>query len=240
MIAIDKAEEPSRNTFAFYWSFKDAIRDMSDSDKLAIYESITDFAFFGVEPDGLAPVGRLAWKLIRPQLEASIRRYDACKINGQKGAEYGSMGGRPRKGNPNMETPIKTPDHNPKENPLNHNDNVNHNHNDNKKGVVGGNANAGNDLECARADQPRKVATKRAAFVAPTLEELCVFVSEEKLANVNPDEFIDHYTANGWRAGKNPMKDWKAAARNWNRRSREFTSATANQANHEARQANFL
>lgn len=27
--------------------------------------------------------------------------------------------------------------------------------------------------------------------------------------------FVDYYTANGWKVGKNPMKDWKAAARNW-------------------------
>ena len=93
MTAIGHTENPGRKTFAFYWSFKDAIRDMPDADKLAVYEAITDFAFFGVDPDGLSPVGRLAWKLIRPQLEASIRRYDACRNNGLKGAEYGKNGG---------------------------------------------------------------------------------------------------------------------------------------------------
>ena len=61
MAAIEHTENPSRKTFAFYWSFKDAIRDMPDADKLAVYEAITDFAFFGVDPDGLSPVGRLAW-----------------------------------------------------------------------------------------------------------------------------------------------------------------------------------
>ncbi len=28
-------------------------------------------------------------------------------------------------------------------------------------------------------------------------------------------KFFDYYNANGWRVGKNPMKDWNAAARNW-------------------------
>ncbi|WP_419490985.1 DUF4373 domain-containing protein [Alistipes putredinis] len=74
------------------------------------------------------------------------------------------------------------------------------------------------------ADKPHKVASKRTAFVAPSLEELRVFISEQGLKNVNPEEFIDHYTANGWRAGRNPMKDWKATARNWNRRSPEFNT----------------
>lgn len=35
--------------------------------------------------------------------------------------------------------------------------------------------------------------------------------------------YWDHYTANGWRVGRNPMKDWKAAAANWMRNYREMT-----------------
>ena len=29
--------------------------------------------------------------------------------------------------------------------------------------------------------------------------------------------FYDHYESNGWKVGKNPMKDWKATIRNWER-----------------------
>ena len=32
-----------------------------------------------------------------------------------------------------------------------------------------------------------------------------------------PDEFYDHFVSNGWKVGRNPMKDWRAAARNWSR-----------------------
>lgn len=45
MTAIGHTENPGRKTFAFYWSFKDAIRDMPDADKLAVYEAITDLHF---------------------------------------------------------------------------------------------------------------------------------------------------------------------------------------------------
>ena len=35
---------------------------------------------------------------------------------------------------------------------------------------------------------------------------------------VDPDRFVDYYTSNGWKVGKNPMKDWKAAVRTWEKR----------------------
>lgn len=73
-------------------------------------------------------------------------------------------------------------------------------------------------------DTKKKVATKRAAFVAPTRDALRAYVEEKGLKYVIPDEFIDHYESNGWRVGKSPMKDWQAAARNWNARHNEFTN----------------
>ena len=43
---------------------------------------------------------------------------------------------------------------------------------------------------------------------------------QEKSLHGDPEAFFDYYQANGWMAGKNHMKDWKAAARNWSRRER--------------------
>ena len=57
--------------FTFYWSFKDAIRELTDTDKLQVYEAITDFAFFGKEPGEMSAFSKLCWKLIRPHLERS-------------------------------------------------------------------------------------------------------------------------------------------------------------------------
>lgn len=54
-------------------------------------------------------------------------------------------------------------------------------------------------------------------FSPPTLEEVTTYVQENHYSNVDPSAFLDHYTSNGWKVGKNGMKDWKAAVRNWNR-----------------------
>ena len=32
------------------------------------------------------------------------------------------------------------------------------------------------------------------------------------------ESFVDYYSSNGWKVGKNPMKDWKAATRNWTKK----------------------
>lgn len=50
----------------------------------------------------------------------------------------------------------------------------------------------------------------------PTVEEVRAYCLERK-NTVNPEKWFDHYTSNGWRVGKNPMRDWKAAVRNWER-----------------------
>lgn len=56
----------------------------------------------------------------------------------------------------------------------------------------------------------------RTRFQKPSLEEVKAYCAERK-NTVDPVRFLDYYEANGWRVGKNPMKDWKAAVRTWER-----------------------
>ncbi len=37
------------------------------------------------------------------------------------------------------------------------------------------------------------------------------------------DNFFNYYESNGWKVGKNAMKDWKAASRNWIKNSKNYT-----------------
>lgn len=37
------------------------------------------------------------------------------------------------------------------------------------------------------------------------------------LPPVEAQRYWDYYQSNGWKVGRNPMKDWKAAVRNWQR-----------------------
>jgi uncharacterized protein YccT (UPF0319 family) len=55
---------------------------------------------------------------------------------------------------------------------------------------------------------------KNKLFKAPTVGEL-----KSEFPNIDAESFHDFYTSKGWKIGKDPMKDWRAAARNWERRN---------------------
>ena len=54
----------------------------------------------------------------------------------------------------------------------------------------------------------------RQKFSPPSVEEVRTYCLEKGYTLV-PERFVDYYASIGWRVGKNPMKDWRAALRNW-------------------------
>lgn len=67
----------------------------------------------------------------------------------------------------------------------------------------------------------------RTRFVKPSVEEIAAYCSQRD-NGINAQEFADHYEANGWKVGKTPMKDWKAAVRTWEHtRSKNLKQAKA-------------
>ena len=53
-------------------------------------------------------------------------------------------------------------------------------------------------------------------FAPPTPDEIKAYCKERN-NKVDPDRFHDFYSSKGWMVGKNKMKDWRAAVRNWER-----------------------
>lgn len=64
-------------------------------------------------------------------------------------------------------------------------------------------------------DEPKRKKVKQ--FKKPLIEEIREYCNEI-LANIDPQGFFDYYESNGWKVGKNPMKDWKATVRSWKSR----------------------
>ena len=67
-------------------------------------------------------------------------------------------------------------------------------------------------------------------FTPPCVSEVRDYI-QEKGYNLSADAFIDHYTSNGWMVGRNKMKDWKAAVRNWNSRQDEYARPSTSKNN---------
>ena len=65
-------------------------------------------------------------------------------------------------------------------------------------------------------DSSASTTTKRKRFEKPTLSEIEQYCIERN-NNINAEQFYDYYESNGWKVGKNSMKDWKAAVRTWER-----------------------
>jgi len=70
-----------------------------------------------------------------------------------------------------------------------------------------------------RREEKKKDTTNVVSRTPPTIEQVTAYCKERGNA-VDPQAWLDHYTANGWRVGKNPMKDWKAAVRTWEKNSK--------------------
>ena len=65
-------------------------------------------------------------------------------------------------------------------------------------------------------------------FTPPTYTEVEEYCSSSGLSNVDAHKFCDFYESKNWMVGKSKMKDWKAAARNWNRSDRKGTGTHSN------------
>lgn len=62
--------------------------------------------------------------------------------------------------------------------------------------------------KCASTKQKRK------RFVKPTISDIEQYCSEKNIS-INAQQFIDYYESNGWKVGRNSMKDWQATVRRW-------------------------
>lgn len=73
-----------------------------------------------------------------------------------------------------------------------------------------------------KKEEPSAPRKNEPRFAPPTLEEIRDYIHEAGL-QMDPQRFFDYFTSNGWKvSGRAPMKDWKAAARNWAAREKVY------------------
>lgn len=186
-----------RESMVFYQSFAKAIKLMPKDKQLDALWAIIDYGLDGEEPDPETDVyTMMVFEMAKPQIDSNVKR----KVNG-------SSGGRPKTYGYEDEKPVVTESENHRlsdEKPnVNVNENVNVKENDKKKDTN---------------------VSKEKRFAPPTPENVSEYCREMGLS-VDADRFVDFYESKNWYVGKNKMKDWKAAVRNWARSQRQESTA---------------
>lgn len=190
-----------RKQFTFYSSFARALKRIrKDADRAKAYDAIIDYALSGIEPDleNLPDSVALAFELIRPTLDASKRKADS-----------GRAGGSARKSESKQEADGKQTESK---------EEANGKQNEREKeGEKEGEKEKEKENECYIPPTPQGDDKPRERFIPPTVEEVTAYC-RERTNGVDPQRFVDFYASKGWKVGNQPMKDWQAAVRTWERR----------------------
>ena len=191
----------------FFRSFYEVGKKLNSKDRLAYYDAILRYAFEDITPlvTGIAEIGFISAK---PILDSDKQKY----LNGQKAAGFGKLGGRPKKEN--------NPQGLPKENPQGF-----------EEKTPNKNKNIKQEQE-QEYNTPVAPSKGGATHIPPTFEEVKAYIAE-KGYNVDAEKFYAFYSSNGWKVGRNPMKNWKQAVVSWkcdragyNKPSQDYVSRT--------------
>ena len=205
-----------RDSFVFYRSFRDALSDLPSDGRARLFMAIADYSLDGIEPS-LDGIGLTIWKLIRPNLNASRTRF-----------ENGCKGGAPI-GNTNAK---KTYPNNRNSTEIQPNINQETSNKDMDKDEEGDKDKDKEEKEdmdngvsfdtsqpitpIIEFEEVKPTNPKRTKFTPPSLLDVLVYTNENDL-ETDGEAFFYFYESNGWRVGRNPMKDWKMALKRWAR-----------------------
>lgn len=187
-----------KKSFVMYESWGAAIEKMNNEQASELIKAIYAFQ---KNPDVVPedPAIAFVFEIIKQKLEEDNKRYEeVCAAR----SEGGKKGGRPKANASDKKQMVSEESKKSKcfSEKAKKADNDNEYDNDLKENTLEG--------------------VKEKRFAPPTLENVSEYCREMGYTNVDAVCFIDFYTSNGWMVGKNRMKDWKAAVRNWDRREK--------------------
>ena len=166
-------------------SFREVIEPLQDAEKGRLFDMMLLYAEEGTDPGNFAGNERFVWPAAKQIIDLTAEKAEKLRQNGLKG-------GRP-----------VTKDNQEKANESKNNQSkANESHKEKKR----------NNKEKNGKEAINIVPLTR--FVPPTEEEVAIYCNERR-NHVNAQKFVDYYSSNGWKVGRNPMKDWKAAVRTW-------------------------
>lgn len=195
-------------------------RKLPMEDRLRLYDAMLDYGETGVAPELEGPLA-LLWDYFQPQLELDNARYESIRAKRAKAGRLGgqaSQSSRQPEGAPQAEQ--AEADEAAEANEAKEANEANE-ANTIQSNPVQSSTVQSNPVQLRESIAAKAPPAPKKRFVPPTQAEIEAYVREAKLA-MDPQEFLDYYTANGWKVGSHAMKDWRAAARNWARKETQL------------------
>ena len=183
-----------REQFTFYRSYYDAAVGLPEEEQAALIMAIAGYALYEVEPE-LEGAPAAIFRVIRPILDSSRRKSEAKKASVKRISEESS-------------NVVRTN--------IEESSNIVREISDKGK-----NKDKSKDKSKVKDKNKYYSGVEKSAtssrFTPPTVDEVRDYCMERG-NDVDPQRFFDFYSSKGWRVGQNPMKDWRAAVRTWERR----------------------
>lgn len=186
-------------------------RKLPMEDRLRLYDAMLDYGETGVVPELEGPLA-LLWDYFQPQLELDNARYESIRA---KRAKAGRLGGQVCQGSRQPEQEPQDGQEEARE--AAEANEANQANEANEANTIQSSTIQSNPVQLRESIAAKAPPAPKKRFVPPTQAEIGAYVREAKLT-MDPQEFLDYYTANGWKVGSHAMKDWRAAARNWARK----------------------
>ena len=200
-------------------------RKLPMEDRLRLYDAMLDYGETGVVPELEGPLA-LLWDYFQPQLELDNARYESIRA---KRAKAGRLGGQACQGS----KPEQVPQDEQEEareaaeaTEANEANEANQANEANEANTIQSSTVQSNPVQLRESIAAKAPPAPKKRFVPPSQAEIGAYVREAKLT-MDPQEFLDYYTANGWKVGSHAMKDWRAAARNWARKEAHMPRQTS-------------
>lgn len=186
-----------RNTMVLYTSYLERCRRLTDEQFGKLFRLVFQYQIDGELPQIDDVAVSMAFEMIKYDLDVNNQKFEeVC----EKRRIAGAKGGQAKATKSKQMLPNATKC---KQNIANLAESESDNESDN---------------ESESDNEKRESKAKR--FTPPTVKEVEDYCRENNF-DVDAQRFVDFYSSKGWMVGKNKMKDWRAAVRNWVRRQDE-------------------
>ena len=189
----------ARAFFPVYFSSRQTLNALDDEQRGRVMMALLDYSERGENPQELVQAERVAFDTMRYWIDRLYGEYDGRKKTSPRN---GLLGGRPPK------SEYVDPSEKPK--------NLNNLISPKAKAKAKAKAKEGVREESVENDDGSLSLPRR--FFPPSVDQVADYCAGRS-NGIDAQHFVDYYEARGWMIGKQRMRSWQAAIRNWENRN---------------------